>query len=115
MLAASDVFVLCSLREGMSNALLEAMQAGCVPVVTPVGDNARIVEDGVSGCVAGPDQLTRAIVSLSDRTRREPMRHRAIARARCYSVEAMAEATEAVYRRCLAGEDWDGRTAAAWR
>ena len=44
-----DVFVLPSLAEGMSNALLEAMSVGVAPIATRVGGNPEIVEDGSSG------------------------------------------------------------------
>jgi glycosyltransferase involved in cell wall biosynthesis len=43
ILAASDVFVLPSLQEGMSNAVMEAMAAGLPVVVTDVGGNSEAV------------------------------------------------------------------------
>jgi sugar transferase (PEP-CTERM/EpsH1 system associated) len=44
-----DVFVLPSLAEGMSNALLEAMSVGVACVATRVGGNAELIEEGSSG------------------------------------------------------------------
>jgi sugar transferase (PEP-CTERM/EpsH1 system associated) len=44
-----DIFVLPSLAEGMSNALLEAMSVGLACVATRVGGNTELIEDGVSG------------------------------------------------------------------
>jgi len=44
-----DVFVLPSLAEGMSNALLEAMAVGIASVATRVGGNPELVEGGISG------------------------------------------------------------------
>jgi glycosyltransferase involved in cell wall biosynthesis len=90
-------FMLASEREGTSNALLEAMQAGCVPVVMQVGDNPRIVEDGVTGRVV---QFTAQLApsvresfeswsSLSEAARKSAER---------YSVPAMAMQTLSVYR-----------------
>ena len=46
-----DLFVLCSFSEGTSMALLEAMSAGIPVIVTEVGGNAEIVENGISGWV----------------------------------------------------------------
>ncbi|HJM88183.1 MAG TPA: glycosyltransferase family 4 protein [Dehalococcoidia bacterium] len=48
-LAAADVFVLPSLAEGMSNALLEAMASGLAVVATRVGAADQMIEDGVDG------------------------------------------------------------------
>lgn len=49
-LADSDVFVLPSRFEGLSVSMLEAMAAGCVPVVTAVESGAReMVVPGVTG------------------------------------------------------------------
>jgi sugar transferase (PEP-CTERM/EpsH1 system associated) len=44
-----DIFVLPSLAEGMSNALLEAMSVGVACVATRVGGNPELIEDGSSG------------------------------------------------------------------
>ena len=43
-----DVFVLPSLAEGMSNALLEAMSVGVACVATRVGGNSELVEEVLS-------------------------------------------------------------------
>jgi sugar transferase (PEP-CTERM/EpsH1 system associated) len=44
-----DVFVLPSLAEGMSNALLEAMSVGLPCIATRVGGNPELIEEGLSG------------------------------------------------------------------
>lgn len=49
-----DVFVLPSRAEGMSNALLEAMSVGTACVVTRVGGNPELVEEGLSGLLFEP-------------------------------------------------------------
>ena len=48
-LHASDVFVLPSIWEGMSNALLEAMACGLPSVVSDIPANRNLVEDKSSG------------------------------------------------------------------
>ena len=94
---AAGLFMLTSDREGTSNALLEAMQAGCVPVVTPVGDNARIVENGASGRVAAAGaELVSAIGDCLSNWDR--MSEAARASAARYTVPVMAEQTLGVYR-----------------
>lgn len=53
-LAASDVFVLSSLWEGMPIALLEAMAAGCATVSTDVGGVGQVLQDAVTGLLVPP-------------------------------------------------------------
>jgi glycosyltransferase involved in cell wall biosynthesis len=44
-----DVFVHPSLRDGMPNAVLEAMACGKTVIATPVGGVADVIQDGVNG------------------------------------------------------------------
>jgi glycosyltransferase involved in cell wall biosynthesis len=48
-LQASDIFVLPSLTEGISNALLEAMASSIACVATPVGGNLEVLENAKYG------------------------------------------------------------------
>ncbi|MDD4319816.1 MAG: glycosyltransferase family 4 protein [Candidatus Peribacteraceae bacterium] len=49
ILTESDIFVLPSYSEGLSNALMEAMASGCACVASDVGGNRFLVQNGVSG------------------------------------------------------------------
>jgi sugar transferase (PEP-CTERM/EpsH1 system associated) len=65
-LGIMDVFVLPSLGEGMSNAVLEAMAVGLPVIATAVGGNPEIVEQDVTGRLvpaAIPDALAGAMLS----------------------------------------------------
>ena len=67
--AASDIFLLTSDYEGLSNALLEAQALGLPAVVTdcPFG-SAEVVEHGVTGFVnpvGGVDGIARSICTLA--------------------------------------------------
>ena len=68
-LSIMDVFVFCSLEEGLGLSLLEAM-AACKPcVATAVGGVPSIVEDGSTGILVPPkdqDALKKAILKLLD-------------------------------------------------
>ena len=44
-----DIFVLPSLSEALSNALMEAMASGCCPVASRVGGNPELVQPGETG------------------------------------------------------------------
>src|SRR5690606_20106659 len=64
LLAAADIFVLPSLWEGLPLAVLEAMASGLPPVVTRVGGNAEIIEDGKSGLLVPPADTQALAESL---------------------------------------------------
>lgn len=49
VLASSDIFVLPSYSEGLSNALMEAMAASCACIASEVGGNRYLIQNGVSG------------------------------------------------------------------
>jgi len=51
-LRAADIFVLPSITEGISNALLEAMASGLACVATPVGGNNEVLDKGKYGRMA---------------------------------------------------------------
>jgi len=112
LLAAADVFVLSSVREGLSVTLLEAMRAARPVVATDIGGTADVVDRGVTGHVVAPGAaapLAAALVAvLADRD--AAARMGAAGRARWearYRAERMVADTEALYRRLL------GRRAAA--
>ena len=103
VLREMDIFTLSSLSEGTSITLLEAMASGKPVVVTNVGGNPAIVEQGVNGLLvpaAEPDSLAQALLKLAD----EPSLRQAMAAANInkvtelYSIQAMVRQYEALYR-----------------
>jgi sugar transferase (PEP-CTERM/EpsH1 system associated) len=71
-----DVFVLPSLSEGMSNTLLESMAVGVPPIVTAVGGNTEVVEEGRSGLTVDPRDAERICDYLVQLAADEPYRKR---------------------------------------
>lgn len=66
-LADRPVVVLCSQSEGLSNALIEAMAAGCPIVATRVGGTPELIDEDRTGLLVPPHDasaLTRAIDRL---------------------------------------------------
>ena len=54
LLSQSDIFLMSSVFEGTSNALLEAIGYGVPTIVTDVGDNAYIISSSNNGMVFMP-------------------------------------------------------------
>jgi len=65
-LAASDLYVLPSHHEGISNGLLEAMAAGRAVVTTPVGGLTEVVRDGINGRLVQPRDATALAAVMSE-------------------------------------------------
>ncbi len=63
-MALFDIFILPSLSEGFSNALIEAMAAGKPVVATDVGGNAEVVENGKSGLIVEPGDSIELSVAI---------------------------------------------------
>jgi glycosyltransferase involved in cell wall biosynthesis len=102
LLAASDVFVLSSDREGLPIAALEAMAARRPVVATSVGDLPLVVRDGETGrLVPASDEKAMAealIELLSDTARARLMGERArLMVAEGFSLQAMIERHAALY------------------
>lgn len=66
ILAQADVFVSTSLSEGMSNALLESMSFGVMPLVSRVSGVGEIVEDGRTGLLFAPGDLEAFAAKLAE-------------------------------------------------
>jgi glycosyltransferase involved in cell wall biosynthesis len=67
-LAAADIFVLPSLHENQSFAILEAMAAGLPVLSTRVGGTPELVQHGVTGWLVPPscpDQLAEGMALLA--------------------------------------------------
>lgn len=105
-LRALQIYVQASTREGLPNAILEAMAAGLPVVATAVGGVPEVVEDGVTGILVPPEEPARladAILSLLD----SPDRARTMGeagRARIeshFTAAAMVAAHHTLYRRTV--------------
>ena len=67
LLCATDVFALNAAYEGLSHALIEAMQGNVPVVTTPVGGNPELIENGTTGLLVpfnDPKALASAIREL---------------------------------------------------
>ena len=102
ILNAMDVFVLPSLKEGLSNTLLEAMATSLPVIATRVGGNPEILEDGHSGRLFTPKDVSELVVRLtqlaSNQSFRQAVgcsaRHRIMAK---FSLDLMIETYRNLY------------------
>jgi sugar transferase (PEP-CTERM/EpsH1 system associated) len=109
ILHALDVFVLPSLGEGISNAILEAMATGLPVIATRVGGNGELVRDGITGRLIEPrrpEVLAEALTGyLGDPVRARS--HGAAGRERAvgeFGLERMLAGYAALYRQYAALE-----------
>lgn len=105
-LRASDLFVLPSKREGLSNAMLEAMATGLPVVTTDISGAGDLIRDGVNGRLVAQDDptalehaLERTIVEiLSDQELRARLGREALDTVRNgYSLESTCRQLNDLY------------------
>lgn len=106
LLAASDLFVLSSRREGLGSSIMEAMAAGLPVIATRAGGIPELVRDGENGLLVPPGDVAGLAAAMrrlaADRELRRSMgltaRADAVAR---FGAARMVEAHAALYRRLL--------------
>ena len=101
--AAADVFVLPSVSEGLSNALLEAMASSMAVLGSSVGGTAETIADGRTGLLFDRDDEggLKAVVRRLEAEPNLGMSLGAAARAEAeerYSLDRVVERLEALYR-----------------
>jgi glycosyltransferase involved in cell wall biosynthesis len=102
LLPAFDIFVLPSLSEGMSIALLEAAATGLAIVASRVGGNPEIIHDGQTGILFEPQDSDALRAALSRFLEDPQFRAELGAAARAWvtkhaSLATMCSAYESVY------------------
>ncbi|MEX5710330.1 glycosyltransferase [Parafrankia sp. FMc6] len=106
LFAAADVSVSPSLHDGTPNSLLEAMAAGCLPVVGDIPSVREWIEPRVNGLVCNPldpADIANAVLSAiedQDLARAAATRNRALIQDRA-SREHVAAAADGYYRSLL--------------
>jgi glycosyltransferase involved in cell wall biosynthesis len=106
LLAAFDLFVMPSLTEGLSIALLEACATGLPVVATSVGGNPEIVESAQAGILVPPDNANALRDAVKRMLADAGLRKQCGANARAWvqahaSMEAFRETYDRFYREAL--------------
>jgi glycosyltransferase involved in cell wall biosynthesis len=106
-LREADVYVSTSVWEGMSNALLEAMSHGVIPVVSRVSGVADVVEEDVSGFLFQPGDEAELAARLGEALSMTADSRRAMGEAACaamgvhFSLETVVERHLTLYRNLI--------------
>lgn len=108
-LAQADMLVCTSYREGLSNAIMEAMCAGLPVIASNVGGNSELVRHGETGLLFPSDDdesLAAAMIELLDspETRQAMGREGHTHMRRHHDPRRMASEIEQIYERCLLSE-----------
>lgn len=107
---SADVFCLPTWEEGGPQVTFEAMSAGAVPLVTPMGTGGAFTADEGIGIVVPPGDvaaLSEALRALAaDPARLARLKRRAVERAADYTWERVGERRRAQLIRCR--EAWLG-------
>lgn len=107
LLTAMDVFVLSSLFEGLSIALVEALAAGLPCVITDVGGMPEVVAHRVEGLVVPPADARSLAAALRELLEspgtRLAMAEAARRRATAFDIAPSTRRIEQIYREVLVG------------
>jgi len=103
-LRASDIFVLPSSTEGLSNSLLEAMASGLATIVTRVGGAMDLIQNGENGFLIQPDDPQSILSALQILLTNGELRTRfgSVSRKlieKDYSLSAVADSLNVLYRK----------------
>ncbi|MBN1346345.1 MAG: glycosyltransferase [Phycisphaerae bacterium] len=90
ILATMDVFALTSRREGMNNAVLEAMASAIPIVATAVGGNPEVIQDGLQGLLIPPGDRDALVAALARLAHDQPRRRWLGAQARLHVVRSFS-------------------------
>ncbi len=112
LMAASDVFVMSSLWEGLGLVFLEAMATQLPVLATRVSAVPEVVIDGTTGVLVPPAEdapLAEAMRKLSlDPRLREELGRAGLARvAQCFGLDRMVDQTLAIYAELTEGAATD--------
>jgi glycosyltransferase involved in cell wall biosynthesis len=114
LLEQFDLFVLTSLTEGFSVALVEAAWSGLPIVATDVGGNSEIIQDGITGYLTKPKNVYDIQTKIKKLLDDEQLRNQfgLVARKRAeanWTLELMLKRYQSVYQEWKPNQSNDER------
>lgn len=103
LLAASDMFVLTSLQEGLPRSTMEAMASGLPCIVSKIRGNVDLIENGKGGFLCNPynaNQFAEAIQSCSF-ARRRIFCHNNLLTIKKFDVKMVIDEMKRIYEEVL--------------
>jgi glycosyltransferase involved in cell wall biosynthesis len=102
LLSMLDIFVLCSLSEGLPLTILEAMAAGKPIVASAVGGIPEVIDHGIDGILIPSDDSDRLAEAISellhDDKKRDDMGEKARKKfEERFTIQTMVERYEELY------------------
>ena len=114
LIAAGDMLVLPSLREGLSNVILEAMIAGKPVIASRAGGNVELIDHGIDGVLFDIGDDAALADAIKQLTREPDLRNRfgraaQVKAARDFGITAMIDALTDCYHIACRGPARRGR------
>lgn len=99
LLAASDIFVMSSLREGLSRSIMEAMASGLPCVVSKIRGNVDLIEDGAGGFLC--DKVSEYMTAIRNLANNKMLRAETgfynLKRIRYFDINSVIQEVKIVY------------------
>lgn len=99
LLAASDIFVMSSFREGLSRSIMEAMASGLPCVVSKIRGNVDLIEDRAGGFLC--DKVTEYMTTIRNLANNKMLRAETgfynLKRIRCFDINSVIQEVKIVY------------------
>lgn len=105
ILSKTDIFVLPSYSEGLSNALMEAMASGCACIASDVGGNRFLIQNGVSGFLF-PAGDREALAAHLRRLVEDPVKRVSLGQAAVRRIEEIFSWRKVGERYRMLFDDW---------
>ena len=102
LMNTSDIFVMPSIREGLSRSIMEAMASGLPCVVSRIRGNVDLVKDGENGYVVEADDVVSFTEKMGELIRDEGLRtrmtERNLRRIKDFNIETVKDRIGKIYR-----------------